>query len=244
MTPLSVQPPNAPSLALRLAVRCVSGMLALVIACSGPARDNMLRVLFNDPPVHDSLAVAADTVKATAQAITDAKAGAMRAATRAKEKYVHSPYEDGECGDCHSVSTSVSFRPAFSGEKSTASYNDRTGARLIAPREKICYECHDDMTPEELASVGKYLHSPAEEGECLECHNPHASPFPNMLRKGDPVEKLCFQCHDLEDIVDIKPHDQRTPQMQRCITCHDPHVSQREYLLKPGAGLLPPEDKE
>lgn len=244
MTPLPVQPPDAPSPALRLVVLGVSGMLALVIACSGPARDNMLRVLFNDPPVHDSLSVAADTVKATAQEIADAEAEAMRAAIRENEKYKHPPYEDGECGDCHSVSTSASFRPAFSGEQSNESYDDRTGARLIAPREKLCYECHDDMTPEELASVGEYLHSPAEEGECLECHNPHASRFPKMLRKGDPFEELCFQCHDLEDIIDIEPHDQRTPEMQRCITCHDPHVSQREYLLKPGAGLLPPEDEE
>jgi predicted CXXCH cytochrome family protein len=108
----------------------------------------------------------------------------------------------------------------------------RHASRLRLPKEEVCLECHDDMSAEGLAEEGEVLHSPAEEGECVECHDPHKARYASLLRVGDPFEKLCFQCHDPEDVLDTGAHEGLAVAERKCVRCHDPHVSNREYLLK------------
>ena len=207
---------------------------ALGVACSAGTRRSVLRTLFDDPPG----ATQPTSPRAVEQARADSVRAAETAAAAAREarshRYRHSPYEDDACDECHAVSASASFRPEFRAQPPSESYSDASPARLRFPREKLCYECHDDMTPEELAPDDETIHSPVEDGECLACHDPHQSRYPKMLRLGDPFEKLCFQCHDPED-VEGEPHDALEGDDRVCIRCHDPHVSEREYLIKPDA---------
>ena len=39
----------------------------------------------------------------------------------------------------------------------------------------LCYQCHD-----EFSGQGS-LHPPVDEGECIECHNPHGSTQASLL---------------------------------------------------------------
>jgi predicted CXXCH cytochrome family protein len=75
----------------------------------------------------------------------------------------------------------------------------------------------------------EFKHDPAAEGECLECHNPHASDVPFQLRAAG--QALCYSCHDEEDITEQEAHQDMGE--EDCTTCHDPHQGDREYFLKP-----------
>lgn len=212
---------------------------AAVVACSAGTRQSVLRTLFDDPPGAEHPV----SPRAVEQARADSVRAAEEAALAARSKrYLHPPYEDDACDECHAVSASASFRPEFRAQPPSDDYSSASPSRLLFPREKICYECHDDMTPEELAPDGETIHGPVEDGECLECHDPHQSRYPKMLRLGDPFEKLCFQCHDPEDI-EGEPHDALEGEDRVCIRCHDPHVSEREYLIKPDAPIPGGEDE-
>jgi len=112
----------------------------------------------------------------------------------------HEPYRAKSCGECHVVA-------AANG--------------LVAPKTEICLRCHD-FKPDK-----KYLHPPFESGECLECHDPHSSRYPRLLRAA--VEGVCGGCHDAETLAGVAAHkDTRGA----CTSCHDPHGSDKEHFLK------------
>ncbi len=94
-------------------------------------------------------------------------------------------------------------------------------------------ECHGDIT------WYKYMHSPAKEGECLECHeklsasetaNPDTS---HPTAKGEEFalkskgETLCLQCHD--SMADKYEHGPSAA--GACTACHNPHGSGQKGLL-------------
>ncbi|HEX5133206.1 MAG TPA: cytochrome c3 family protein [Candidatus Krumholzibacteria bacterium] len=81
---------------------------------------------------------------------------------------VHAPFADGDCETCHEVTTS------------------ETGVtKLSKVSATLCYDCHDDK------QSGKG-HQHVEGVSCVECHQPHSSPFKNLLQRPD---KLCTGCH-------------------------------------------------
>lgn len=211
---------------LRITIACLA---ALTISCAASTRDKWIEILFDDPP-SAAPDVAVDST-GTPPGETPSVSPAQQAAP--PTVFLHSPYEDRECGDCHALSASKSFSNAARGVKPDRKHRRSYASRLQARKDKLCYECHDDMTPEALLEEGEVLHSPVEDGECLECHDPHKSRFASLLLRGDPFENLCLECHDAEDFNDTKPHNRLEGEDRTCTRCHDPHVSKREYLLKP-----------
>jgi len=84
-------------------------------------------------------------------------------------KFVHSAVNSG-CEGCHQATSG----------------NGKTSIALIATGRELCVTCHE-------AKADPVLHGPYKAGQCLVCHNPHASNFPRQTRAA--VNTLCVSCH-------------------------------------------------
>ncbi len=122
---------------------------------------------------------------------------------------VHAPFADGDCETCHEVAASA------------------TGTAKLGPvAETLCFDCHDDKQ----SGSG---HQHVEGVACVECHQPHSSPFENLLNRPD---KLCTGCHD--DILKVAGSGGDTPTFihkpieQGCQECHKLHDSSSMPFLK------------
>jgi predicted CXXCH cytochrome family protein len=199
--------------------------LLTLLSCSRSTRHKMLGVLFDDPPTSEKATVVDSLVPPPA---ATAEAGA---ASQLVVEVLHSPYEDKDCESCHAIAYPKPGKKKGAIPASSAT-GDRSGLRLIVPASQLCFECHDDMTVEAFEADDKTVHYPVEEGECLECHDPHKSEFASLLRRAKPIESLCFTCHESDDILTSDQHGDMTPEERNCVECHDPHASKDEYLLK------------
>jgi len=114
----------------------------------------------------------------------------------------HPPYKEKRCDNCH--------------DKSKES-------GLIKPKDEICFVCHPNILK------GPMAHGPAAVGSCLECHDPHSSAFPSLLK----VEKakVCSACHKEQRLAQGM-HDKVTATGLFCMDCHNPHAGQPKYLLR------------
>ncbi len=92
-------------------------------------------------------------------------------------KFVHAAVELG-CEKCHRIS----------------SENQTTAITLLASGGELCAKCHE-------AERLPVFHAPYKSGECLVCHNPHASDFPGQARA--PANTLCLSCHGINQ-PDVK----------------------------------------
>jgi predicted CXXCH cytochrome family protein len=73
-----------------------------------------------------------------------------------------------------------------------------------------------------------YVHGPVAVGECLFCHDAHASNHKALLKEAVP--DLCYMCHDTQDVTAIADHGQAS--YENCIRCHDSHGGSSRGLLK------------
>ena len=56
--------------------------------------------------------------------------------------------------------------------------------------ETVCMNCHEV----EPLLTKPVRHAPVAEGRCLDCHNPHGSDAPNLIRSAGNT--FCLKCHD------------------------------------------------
>jgi len=91
---------------------------------------------------------------------------------------------------------------------------------------KACLECHEKKVIKEAAPAK--LHKAVSDGKCIDCHVPHRSSLPHLIRPA--AEKNCTPCHKPEKF-NKPPH----PPVVRadCLLCHSGHLSSREHLLRP-----------
>jgi predicted CXXCH cytochrome family protein len=114
----------------------------------------------------------------------------------------HPPYDEKRCSDCHDQTKDLG---------------------LIKPKDELCFVCHPDI-------INKYfVHGPAAVGGCLECHEPHSTAFPALL-KVDKKE-VCALCHK-EQRLARGMHDKVAAQGLLCTDCHDPHAGAAKYFLR------------
>jgi predicted CXXCH cytochrome family protein len=113
----------------------------------------------------------------------------------------------------------------------------------------LCYMCHDK------ANFSKeQIHPPVAGGECLTCHNPHASDTSPLLTQ--PVILLCQNCHPDKTngkhilraygFGDNHPIQGRLDPIKKgrelsCVSCHNPHSSRKKGLLVNDAASSPAE---
>jgi predicted CXXCH cytochrome family protein len=110
---------------------------------------------------------------------------------------------------------------------------------LTAAVPDLCFQCHDKEH-----FIRKTVHPPVAAGDCMSCHDPHASD--NALLLVEPVPYLCRTCHqDKNDgkhilggygLGDIHPIQGRKDPSRRnqeltCTSCHNPHSSSQPRLF-------------
>jgi DmsE family decaheme c-type cytochrome len=97
---------------------------------------------------------------------------------------------------------------------------------------EICFGCHKDQR----ADTKKISHHPIQEGKvvCSDCHNPHGSTGPTLLKK-NTVNETCWQCHAEKRGPFLFEHQ---PAVESCTNCHTPHGSAITPLLKSRAPFL------
>ena len=120
--------------------------------------------------------------------------------------YVHEPRKD--CTNCHDKTR----QRGMSGQ-----------TYLKVPVPELCYQCHSNYT-----TTYQYVHGPVAVGQCLYCHNPHASKIKSLLIESEP--QLCYRCHNQFSIELVPAHFSKRITM--CTICHNPHASSIRTLLK------------
>ena len=79
-----------------------------------------------------------------------------------------------------------------------------------------CLRCHEQVQAEVARPVP---HDPAASGACADCHSPHASRHPHLLRAGERA--LCFTCHG-DKAGEFLAGEVHTPVKEgRCTGCHE-----------------------
>ena len=73
---------------------------------------------------------------------------------------------------------------------------------------------------------GEGVHQPVGDGDCLACHDPHASDRKALLKKSAPA--LCWDCHDNFLEKAKFTHDV----VEDCTGCHNPHSTGEQSLMK------------
>lgn len=91
---------------------------------------------------------------------------------------------------------------------------------------EVCFTCHK----EQRADSHKISTHPIDAGKvaCSDCHNPHGSTGPKLLKK-NTVTETCFTCHAEKRGPFLFAHQ---PVTEDCTNCHTPHGSNIAPLLK------------
>ena len=95
-----------------------------------------------------------------------------------------------------------------------------------ATQPEKCFTCHAQQRAESF----ELSHHPIREGKvvCADCHNPHGSPAPKMLKEFT-VNDTCYTCHADKRGPFLWEHE---PVRDGCTNCHTPHGSTQVRLLK------------
>jgi DmsE family decaheme c-type cytochrome len=121
---------------------------------------------------------------------------------------------DVACTSCHELHTA----------------HDKVRNKKTQP--EVCFTCHKDQRTDSR----KISHHAIGEGKvaCSDCHNPHGSAGPKLLKK-NTVNETCFTCHAEKRGPFLWEHQ---PVTEDCTTCHTPHGSNITPLLKSRAPFL------
>lgn len=136
------------------------------------------------------------------------------ASPKLMQRFTHPPFAEKSCETCHA--------PAKDGK-----------VALTQEAKSLCVTCHDEQAKN--IETAKFPHAGAQ-GDCTDCHNPHASKAPG-LPKTDPVN-ICLGCHsDQAELLRKKVHHQPAFE-QGCASCHEPHGGERAKLLRAEGNAL------
>ncbi len=143
------------------------------------------------------------------------------------KQHIHPPVKDS-CTNCHDPHTA-----------------DHKFQLFADPKMDLCVTCHTDK--KEWTDKVSSKHGAIEERpeKCQECHDPHATDTPKML-KAASVREMCLSCHNQtlvtqEDgykLTNMAKHLEQNPDWHGpilwddCSACHNPHGSDNLRMLK------------
>lgn len=112
------------------------------------------------------------------------------------------------CNNCHTV------------------HKPRDPVLAKATQTDVCFSCHK----EQRADSKKMSTHPLDVKKvvCSDCHNPHGSTAPKLLKK-NTVNETCWTCHAEKRGPFLWEHQ---PVNEDCTNCHTPHGSNITPLLK------------
>ncbi|BCB27069.1 cytochrome c [Sulfurimicrobium lacus] len=115
---------------------------------------------------------------------------------------------DVACASCHEI------------------HNAHDKVRERKTQTQVCFACHK----EQRADTHKISTHPIDANKviCSDCHNPHGSAGPKLLKK-NTVNETCFTCHAEKRGPFLFEHQ---PVNEDCTNCHTPHGSNITPLLK------------
>ena len=116
---------------------------------------------------------------------------------------------DLSCSDCHNPMQKTSVE----------------GLMARTSINAVCATCHADVR----LQFNRRSHMPLPEGamSCDDCHNPHGSLTPPLL-KTNSINETCYQCHAEKRGPFLFEH---APVRESCLNCHTPHGSNQATLL-------------
>jgi DmsE family decaheme c-type cytochrome len=123
------------------------------------------------------------------------------------------------CVNCHTLMEKTSG-------KQMAKLTDVTPFGINRAEIEVCGQCH----LQRKAQLMRSSHMPMREGKivCSDCHNPHGTPNPALLRQTS-VNENCYTCHTERRGPFLWEHP---PVLESCTNCHEPHGSVNDRLLK------------
>ena len=148
------------------------------------------------------------------------------------------PFGKADCLSCHDPHQSPTKKlvrqyqhAVFSDKDSCATCHEAPKDGKIVLNQKdsksLCLTCHDEKA--KFIDSAKVQH-PGAQGDCVDCHNPHASKWPG-LPKTNPVD-ICLACHSDQAEQGKKAHVHQPAFEQGCATCHEPHGGENLHLLR------------
>ncbi len=98
---------------------------------------------------------------------------------------------------------------------------------LKAEQPALCYQCHTDIH----ASFEQPFHHRVPEGlmKCSDCHDPHGTFQPKMVKLNSTQDVICTKCH--LDKLGPFLYEHPSVKTEGCTACHSPHGSPNERLL-------------
>lgn len=135
------------------------------------------------------------------------------AASRAefkKKKFLHAPLLKNDCAACH------------------RSHGFSQSLVLQKPADQVCLDCHGDLLK---AAPATHQHPAFKRGDCLGCHDPHASDRPHLVRDETPVGS-CFQCHSGSADESKLAHQHEPFRKGNCVACHEAHQGPNSALVR------------
>jgi predicted CXXCH cytochrome family protein len=188
---------------------------------------------------------------------------------RSEQRYLLTSAVPGLCGKCHEKTVSdlqtaaVKHSPVTK-DSACMNCHDPHAAQqsglLLADGVDICLKCHDKTVKDEkqeyadmkkLMAANPYPHGPIQNRDCSACHNPHGSPFFQILKNQYPQGfyapffisnyDLCFRCHEAALATEERTtrvtefrdgdrnlhfvHVNKTSHGRTCRSCHTVHAS-------------------
>jgi DmsE family decaheme c-type cytochrome len=175
--------------------------------CHGPSDKHADYKGKDKPPVPDI------TFKNTTTNSPDQRSDACLSCHKKDSKRTHwagSTHQarDVACSSCHSV------------------HVQHDKVRDKRTEAEVCYACHK----EQRSQMNRLSRHPVNEGKmaCSDCHNPHGSVGPKLMRR-DSVVETCYTCHMEKRGPFVHNH---APVQEDCSICHNPHGTTIESMLK------------
>ena len=130
---------------------------------------------------------------------------------KALARYLHAPVTEG-CDACHRGSAS----------------------KLVEDgNPPLCLACHEEVGRK--AKAAKVPHAAMEAARCVDCHNPHASAQPRLVKQ--PGGAPCLACH-ADQAPAAGESDHGAIALVGCQACHEPHGGARPKLLRAAGNAL------
>jgi len=91
----------------------------------------------------------------------------------------------------------------------------------------LCLTCHAEVG--EKAAAAKVPHPALDVARCADCHNPHASAQPRLVR--EPGGAVCTECHS-EQAAGAGEFAHGAIEVVGCQACHEPHGGDGTRMLR------------